>query len=183
MSLNKPKITMAYLDHLYGGMNMQPVFKTLEELKVVGLGTKFISILSPDHNNHILIPKLWDEYLMRAKEIDGRKGENSFGICLELSKSDQTHPNECYYMAAAAVETGSKVPEGMEKRVIPAGEYAVFTHKGGLDKLSHTMQYIYGSWLPKSDRKLRVAPDLEIYDERFDPNSDSSELDLYIPVE
>src|SRR4051812_24464994 len=39
--LNKPKITMAYLDHLYGGMTMNPNFVSIEEKKVVGMGSKF----------------------------------------------------------------------------------------------------------------------------------------------
>jgi AraC family transcriptional regulator len=70
----------------------------------------------------------------------------------------------------------------MIKKVVPAGRYAVFTHKGKLDKLEHTMSYIYGSWLPKSGEELREAADLEIYDERFKFGSDDSELDIYIPV-
>lgn len=44
------------------------------------------------------------------------------------------------------------------------------------------MNYIYGAWLPKSGRKLREAPDLELYDHRFNPESENSEFDIYIPV-
>ena len=58
----------------------------------------------------------------------------------------------------------------------------MFTHKGKLDTLEHTMNYIYGSWLPKSGEHLREAPDLEVYDQRIAPNSDTSELDIDIPI-
>ncbi len=66
LSLNKPRITIAYLDHLYGGMTMQPKFVTTQEKKVVGMGTNFISVRSPEKNNHIVIPKLWDRYIPRS---------------------------------------------------------------------------------------------------------------------
>ncbi|MEK6626643.1 MAG: AraC family transcriptional regulator [Bdellovibrionota bacterium] len=182
-TLNKARITMEYLDHLYGGMTMQPKFMTTQEKKVVGLGTNFISILSPEKNNHVLIPQLWDQYIPRAREIGKRVGTWDLGLCEAIAdKAKKKHPDECFYMACAEVTDFSQVPSGMLKKVIPAGRYAVFTHKGKLDKLEHTMNYIFGSWLPKSGEELRDAPDLEIYDQRFVVDSESSELYIYIPV-
>ena len=183
MILHKAKITMDYLDHLYGGINMQAIFKTLPQFEVVGLGTKFISILSPEKNNHIVIPKLWDEYLSRQKEITSRAKPYDLGVCIPVGNDMlKAHPDECFYLACTEVKNFKDVPKGMITKSIPAGEYAVFTHKGPLSKLDHTMNYIYGSWLPKSGRKLREAPDLELYDQRFNPNSERSEFDIYIPI-
>lgn len=183
LSLNKPRITMEYLDHLYGGMTMQPKFITTQEKKVVGLGTNFISILSPERNNHVLIPKLWDQYIPRAREIRNRVSSCDLGLCEAIAdKAKKKHPDECFYMVCTEVKDFNEVPSGMLKKVIPAGRYAVFTHKGKIDKLEHTMNYIFGSWLPKSGEELRDAPDLEIYDQRFVADSENSELDIYIPV-
>lgn len=183
MILHKPKITMEYLDHLYEGINMQPIFKTLPQFEVMGLGTKFISILSQEKNNHVVIPKLWDKYLMRREEITSRSKPYDLGVCMPVGNDMQkTHPDECFYLAGTEVKDFQHIPQGMITRTIPAGEYAVFTHKGPLSKLDYTMNYIYGSWLPKSGRKLREAPDLELYDNRFDSNSEQSEFDIYIPV-
>lgn len=103
-------------------------------------------------------------------------------ICIE-DEAEKTHPDECYYMACAEVKGLEDIPEGMTAMTIPAGNYAVFTHKGSLDKMSLTMKYIYGSWLPKSGKKLRNAPEIEIYDQRFKLGSDDSELDVYIPIQ
>ena len=183
MILQKTKITMDYLDHLYGGINMQAIFKTLPQFEVVGLGTKFISILSPEKNNHIIIPKLWDEYLSRQNEITSRTKSYNLGVCMPVSNDMQkSHPDEFFYLACTEVKNINQVPQGMFAKTIPAGEYAIFTHKGLLSKLDHTMNYIYGSWLPKSGRKLREAPDLELYDHRFSPNNEQSEFDIYIPI-
>lgn len=182
MSPNKPRITMEYLDHLYGGINMQPFFKNIEEKKVIGMGTKFISTLSPDHDNEKIIPALWGKYVPRSEEIPTRLSPVDLGVCFK-EEGEKFHPDECFYIAGTEVKSIDKIPDGMMAMTIPAGKYAVFTHKGKLDKLSFTMKYIYGSWLPKSGEKLRDAPDLEIYDQRFKPDSDESELDIYIPIE
>lgn len=183
LHLNKPKITFEYLDHLYGGMTMSPQFVFLEEKCIIGIDTNFISILSPDKNNDVLIPKLWDVYMERSHEIKNRNGPIDMGVCEPVTnRSLKQHPAECYYLAGTEVPSNSDIPEGMTLKKVPAGRYAVFTHKGKLEKLQHTMNYIYGSWLPKSGEQLRDAPDLEIYDHRFKFGAEDSELDIYIPV-
>jgi AraC family transcriptional regulator len=184
MALNKPRITMEYLDHLYGGINMEPVIKFVEEKRVIGMGAKFISALSPDANNFQVIGGLWGRYLPRSQEIPARKSGADLGLIYCLGDEEQkSHPNEMYYLAGAEVNSIEKVPEGMTALTVPAGNYAVFTHKGLISKLGMTMKYIYGSWLPKSGKKLRDAPEIEIYDQRFKHNSEESELDIYIPIQ
>ena len=184
MALNKPRITIEYLDHLYGGINMQPVLKFENEKKVIGIGAKFISILSPDANNYAVIGGLWGKYLPRGGEIPSRVSRSDIGVVTCLTESgEKSHPNECFYLAGAEVKSADTVPPGMMAMTIPAGQYAVFTHKGRIDKLKMTMNYIYGSWLPKSGKKLRDAPEMELYDHRFKHDSDESELDIYIPIE
>ena len=160
---------------------MEPKFETVQEMKIVGLGSDFISILSPDKTNHVVIPKLWGDYMKRADEIKARKSWVDFGVCTRAAK-ENIHPHACYYLAGTEVPAGSEVPAGMQEVTIPSGRYAVFTHTGTLDKLDHTMRFIYGSWLPKSGLKLRDAPDLERYGPKFKMDSDESELDIYIPV-
>jgi AraC family transcriptional regulator len=51
-----------------------------------------------------------------------------------------------------------------------------------LEAFEQTMMYIYGTWLPSSGMKLRHAPDIEWYDERFKMNQPDSEVDVYIPI-
>ena len=180
---HKPRITLEYLDHLQGAMNMEPRFIELAEKKVVGMGTKFISIMSPDKNNFSLIPALWNQFMPRIGEIKNRAGGWCYGLVEALPESDaKSHNDELFYIACAEVLDFEAIPAGMVKRVIPAGRYACFTHKGKLDRLEHTMNYVYGSWLPKSNTQLRDAPHLELYDHRFAHDSDKSEFDILLPV-
>jgi AraC family transcriptional regulator len=179
---SKPRITYDYLDHLCGGMTMQPTIITIEEKKVAGLGARFISILSPDNNNWAVIPKLWHEFTKRKDEISGRLSQADIGLCEPVSPDKRTHPDECFYLACTEVSNFDDIPEGMMSMSIPAGRYAVFVHKGNLDELGHTYRYIYGSWLHASKEELRDAPDFECYSERFKDGSEDSELDIYIPI-
>lgn len=183
LHLKKIRITIEYLDHLYGGINMEPFYRSMPEMKIVGCRGKFISVLSPDKNNMVVIPALWQNFMPRVHEIKNAKSPVNLGVCYEVPAGEGSRADECMYMAATEVTSFEDVPAGMESFTIPAGEYAVFTHKGALENFEHTMNYIYGSWLPKSGKKLRHAPDMELYDQRFKLNEADSEIDVYIPVE
>jgi len=162
---------------------MKPQFIESPEKTVVGLGSPFISILSPDRTNMTVIPRLWSEYLPRKQEIPHRLSSTDLGICTRLpDESKRTHPEELFYLAGAEVTQAGDIPAGMMTIQVPVGRYAVFTHQGQLDALEHTMRYIYREWLPASGCKLRPAPDIETYDHRFNPCSDQSEMGIWIPV-
>jgi AraC family transcriptional regulator len=162
---------------------MEPKFIELPGKKVVGIGTKFISILSPNKNNSSVIPALWGQFMKRIGQIKHRVGNSCFGAVEMLPASEKkSDKDEMFYIACAEVSDFDSVPAGMIHRVIPAGRYACFTHKGKLDRLEQTMKHIYGSWLPRSKTQLRDAPHLELYDQRFIPDSDQSEFDILLPV-
>jgi AraC family transcriptional regulator len=182
-NFKKLRITMEYLDHLYGGINMEPIFKKMHEMKIIGCAGKFISITSPDKNNMEIIPKLWQKYMPRRHEIKNSKSSSNLGACFELPSDGDDHSDECFYIAGTEVENFDSIPAGMEGLTVSAGEYAIFTHKGKLDTFEHTMNYIFGSWLPKSGKKLRNSPTIDFYDHRFKLNQDDSELDVWIPIE
>ena len=162
---------------------MQPKFIDLPEKKVVGLGTKFISILSSDKNNMKTIPALWGQFMSQLPRITNRVGGACYGLIEMLPETaGKSHKDEMFYIAAAEVADFNSVPAGMIHRTIPAGRHASFTHKGTLMGLDNTMNQIYNSWLPKSGVQLRNVPHLEFYDRRFIPDSDKSEFDILLPV-
>lgn len=160
---------------------MEPRFTVLPEIKVAGLGARFISILSPHKNNGDIIPALWHQFMQRT--IPQRTGSAALGLVEMLpvgaAKSD---PMEMFYIAAAPVATFEGLPGDLLQRTLPAGRYALFTHVGKLDRLGATMAAIYRDWLPQAEQKLRDAPHLEWYDQRFDVNSEKSEFDILLPV-
>ncbi len=161
---------------------MQPVIQTLPARTVIGLGAKFISVLSPERDNHIVIPKLWHDFTPLLGTISRRVNTEAMG-CVYCRGNSDGGDGECYYLACVEVAPGTPAPSGLEARDLPGGRHAVFTHKGKLDTIGQTMAAIYGSWLPNSGERLRCAPDLEIYGPRFNPTSDSSEFEICLPIE
>ncbi len=76
---------------------------------------------------------------------------------------DVTPTEKVRYDAAIAVDRPVQ-PEGdFGAMEIPAGKYAVFTHRGPYENLGRSYQQIYGGWLPKSGYELRDAPAFEQY--------------------
>lgn len=181
----KAKLTSEYLDFLNKEKIVEPSITELPEMTVVGYGANFICIMSPDRNNEKIISPLWDRFFEDSHLIKNRTSKRTIGYCipLERSNSPRNHADECYYMACAEIGNRNEIPSGMEVRSVSSGKYAIFTHKGKLDQLEYTLRYIYGPWLLKSKAQLRNEPDLEIYDQRFNPDSEDSEFDICIPIE
>jgi predicted transcriptional regulator YdeE len=51
-----------------------------------------------------------------------------------------------------------------------------------MDNLKESYIDAYTNWFPATKLKMRNAPHLELYDERFDPTSNKCEMDILIPV-
>ena len=86
-------------------------------------------------------------------------------------------------MVGSPVPDFSNLPETLAQTTLRPGKYAVFTHRGSLDKLLQTYQYIYGTWLPSSGRRLDDREDFEVYERKVLAVEDpENEVKLYIPV-
>lgn len=178
----RPRITLSFINHLYGGVTMKPVYKTLDAMSLVGVQTKFIASISEASNNFKVISKLWqEEFGPRRHEIQNLAGSNNAGVMLPHAGL-KSHPDEMMYVACTPIKGAAPIPKGMVKVEVPAGKYAVFTHKGHIENISHTVNYIYGSWLPKAKEEVRHAPHVELYDHRFGVNSPDSEMEICVPV-
>ena len=95
---------------------------------------------------------------------------------------DDGESSRCRYLACVEVTSATEVPEGMNARELASGLYAVFTHKGPINTIDRTLDYVYGSWLPRSGHQLRDAPEIEIYGDKFDPLSPESEMEYALPI-
>ncbi|MBO8162801.1 MAG: AraC family transcriptional regulator [Brevibacillus sp.] len=123
------------------------------------------------------LPKLWQDLFTRIDELTERVNEKAeLGVCFD-------EPHEFTYIVGVEAPSTANIPEGMTARHVPEHEYLVFTHRGHISKLSETYKKIYDEWLPQSGyQRDGDAPFFELYDERFQPDSEDSELDVYIPI-
>ena len=174
-TLHQPKIGPAILTHLKERMRMEFKVLTRQAFKIMGM--RYFG-----ENKNQEIRQLWDIFLPRLESIKTRINTTiSFGICYPVEGDNNDAAFK--YIAAVEVSDFHDMPEEMVGKTIPTQKYAVFIHRGSVDKIPETYQAIYAVWQPKSGYELIKAPDFEYYDERFNPgNPEASELDIYIPI-
>jgi AraC family transcriptional regulator len=161
---------------------LEPQILEKPAMTIVGLETSFIHALSPETNNFKVIPPLWDAFAKRMGELSGRIGHASYGIIYSRLESERSHPHELQYLAGMEVRPSATVPQGMVSRTIPAGTFAVFLHRGPIQKIGETCHEIYRLWLPRSQWKHAEIADIELYDERFDCEGVASEMEYWISI-
>ncbi len=177
---SKKELSPLRLKHLADGMTIQPYIKEIGSVMLIGLRGK-----SSLKNNRL--PSMWRTFNARVPEIRNLAGGiRGYGVCevdseFDLNQFDET--TESSHFIGAEVSSLAEVPGGMQTKILHGGKYAVFTHKGRLDALSMTYDYIWGTWVLCSGYEIDLRDDFEFYDERFlGPDLDASEFDIYIPI-
>ena len=114
----------------------------------------------------------------------GLIGQDTKVIGISHDDPEVTPPEKIRYDACIVVGENFQ-PEGeVGVQVIPAGEYAVMTHKGPYENLKETYNKLIGEWAPRSGRVIGSSPCFEVY--RNDPErTPPGELltDVHVPLE
>lgn len=154
----------------------EPEIVELSEMTVIG----YQSIISMNHN---LIPDLWMRYLAKIGKIQNiTEPMATLGVSYWGEQKDDDYV--FFHLVGALVTDFSSIPQGMTYLIIPPHKYAKFTHVGPVQEIGKTYQYIYGVWLNNGDYMMSEnSYEIEWYDERFNPESPESELDIFIPIE
>ena len=129
-------------------------------------------------NENNEIPQLWRDLGPRCGEIAHQADESTaYGICANMDSETGAFD----YVAGFEVSSAGDAPEGMAAFEVPAGKYAAFSTT--LPKLGETFQNAYHTWLPQAGHRPTGGPEIEVYDEQFDPQDPNSEFAVYIPIE
>lgn len=165
-------------------MELTPEIIILPVRTFVGLEAPFIPSLSPRANNLQVIPKLWTDFDHRFPEMKPLDPSWAYGLCDRPDSLAETaaDPDTALYLAAVECSPDEVVPRGMVKWTSPEGTFVKFTHRGRIEKIGETMSVIYGKWLPASGYQRASGPDIEQMGPKFSPQSDSSVLEILIPV-
>lgn len=156
---------------------MEPNIADKPAIKAVGLAGEFSPETQPE------IPALWRRFWARHKEIAAAVEGHTFGLCIGVDNGEDTFT----YAAALEVENLDNVPDGMQAFDLPPQTYAIFTVPlAGKEpigtEIGRAFRFIWNTWLPKSGYTFARAPEIEYYDRRFNADTLSGEIDLYIPV-
>lgn len=172
-----PKVDLSTILSLRQGNASTPAIIERCAEYAVGMAACFVP------SSFLQIHALWNQFLPRINEIETAKPDYQLGIRSFSHPLVETKSADSFvYAAAVPVNSIAQVPEGMVPWELSSGRYAVFTHRGKLSDLQHTVDYIWGIWVPSMANKLRDVPDFELYDQRFNPESLDGEIDIYMPI-
>ncbi|WP_460091985.1 GyrI-like domain-containing protein [Pseudomonas sp. S2_E02] len=151
----------------------EPRFEHGHFLLIAGFRGRFTQDTAKD------IPALWEKFLPHLGKIQGQKNEVTYGVCSNFDGKGGFD-----YIAGVEIskldDLDQKVYQWVE--VLPR-QYAVFEHKGPLEQLPRTLQYIYKTWLPTSHYVELNAPELERYSADFNPRLHTGKLEICVPVD
>jgi AraC family transcriptional regulator len=177
--LRRPSLDAAYLHHLYDKLSLEPELCEQPELLLIGMRTHFFGVESDKNNLAQKLPALWGAFLPRLGEVQATVP----GCCYGIVRPRHEHAAQLEYFAGIAVHREAAVPPGMLMLRVPGGRYAKFTHRGHVNQIDHTVNYAYGSWLPRSGLRHSYAADIEFYGAGYHPTADTSVVHYAVPVE
>ena len=163
---------------------MKPTLRKLPALTFIGLEARFFGPMSPDCNNHKVIPPLFNRFFARTSELPpGPEDACTYGLTRCAPAPDRIRDDELVYLAARRAAPRTPVPAGMARWKLAAQTYAVFTHCGPVVRVDDTFTRIYREWLPQSGHEPVGEGSLECYEHtRFGDGGPKSEFDIFIPV-
>lgn len=177
---SKERLDQGLLQHLISNVTVHPQIVAMPEIKVAGIrGETTLS--------DIKLKELWNQVNHMHRDIPHLvEGGRGFGICEACNENTLYTMNDWVLFTEVAgyeVDSFEDLPPQFVRKILPAGKYAVFTHRGSLRMLPQTFDYIWGTWFLTTDEELDWREDFELYDNRFlGYDHPESEIDLYIPI-
>ena len=125
------------------------------------------------------IPEQWKR-LIAMGEIPARVGRVEWASVV-------MGPNGADYLSGFEVGSEADLPAEFVSVEIPAHRYAIFPHEGHVSGMRFTFNAIFNEWLPASGYTVAAGPDgipfcLERYGERFNPQTKSDDIEIWVPV-
>lgn len=161
------------------GELMKPQIIEREACELVGIVRDYESPVFSDAMTQ------WQLFCSRSSEIKALDHQCSYGLSL-IPLSNRLRYDECdgefRYFTAHAAHIGCQVPDGMTKVEIPKRKYARYTFQGPVSGFQAFIKNVWTHYLPESGLEVVEAPEIEVYDQRFEMESHDSEMDYLIPV-
>ncbi|MGF6489698.1 GyrI-like domain-containing protein [Pseudomonas frederiksbergensis] len=159
------------MDEQTSAEKAEPRFENGHFMLIAGLGGRFTADTTK------AIPDLWEKFIPEMGKIPGQKSEVTYGICCNPDGKGGFE-----YIAGVEISKLDDLPEKYRWIEVQPQKYAVFEHKGSLDTLPQTFQYIWKTWLPKSGHEAADAPEFERYSEDFNPKLNTGVLEIWLPL-
>jgi predicted transcriptional regulator YdeE len=149
------------------------------EFQVVGIEARTNN--SQESGGNGAIPKQWQRLFMEnlLSRIPDRTDQSIVAV---YSNYESDWNGDCTYILGAKVKPGSKPPEGMVSKSVPAGKYIEFTSKRGRPEqvVPEMWKHVWAYFQVSGNPTRAYGADYEIYDDMSDPTN--VQVRLYVGV-
>ncbi len=149
-----------------------PRFEDAPEMVIAGLNSSYTFAERGQ------IPAQWARLAPHLGNVPGQKGTAAYGVCWNYKPGCGFD-----YLSGVEVNDAVKLPEGFAQVRLPAGRYAVFTHRAHVSTIDATIDAIWSKWLPHSGRQAADSPSFERYSESFDPQTGMGGVEIWVPLQ
>ena len=154
-------------------MNLPHRIEIIEAKKLVGFS---ITISFQEDKT----PIVWKKFMMRRNEITNRISDQLFS--LQIYPENFTSSQSFTKYALAEVSDFDNIPNDFETFELESGKYLVFTYKGKAENGPELFSYIFQNFIPENNFEVDDRPHFEIFDEDYNPASNSAEEEIWIPI-
>ena len=110
---------------------------------------------------------------MHGQEIESLSiAEQYYGVSFPTVREDVTD-----YLAGMMVSDGAPMPDGLQKRAVSGGQFAVF--ECPIEAIGESYRYIFTEWLP--DAPVSFDPSVPVFEE-YPGRSFPQQIRIYVPV-
>jgi predicted transcriptional regulator YdeE len=121
-----------------------------------------------------LFAGIWRKFESYRQKIESLAiGKDCFGVSFPTDTEDVTD-----YLAGMMVAADAAIPEGLEKRTISGGRFAVF--ECPVEAIGETYQHIFTVWLPGAT--VRFDPTVAVFEEYPESSTSLQPVCVHVPV-
>ena len=155
-----------------------PEIRKLKAQKVAGYPVGYASRYGDEYK------EVWEKVTHYRRQHVSQP-ESAKLVSISLDNSQVTQPGQRRFYIGVLITKEEHLQEGeLVIQEIPAGLYAMFTHKGNYSSLPEFYRNIYENWLPGSGYIQRNTLSFEIYlNSPRDTESAALLTEVYIPIE
>lgn len=154
-------------------MNLPHRIQIIESKKLVGF-----SITTSFQEDKT--PIIWKKFMLRRNEIANRISNQLFS--LQIYPENFT-PNQSFRKyALAEVSDFDNIPNDFESFELGSGKYLVFNYKGKAENGPEIFRHIFQNFIPENQFEIDNRPHFEIFGDDYNPNTDSAEEEIWIPI-
>ncbi len=167
-----PRLTLAHLEHISKGDYLRPLLEEKDAVQVAGVMTLV--------KNAPATIEVWQWLDQELKNSEVIEPSEYYGLTYY---PDDWEERGLLYMAAIPAQSVKTASPALAMKTIPAQQHARFVHKGSTQDLPLTLDYVYHTWAPQTERRVSYSLVVERSRRNFSAaDNPEFEREVYIPL-